>query len=282
MADCVLPVTGSNPMLVVLAVLAVATGVALVLGVRRRGLGGGAAVVIAFALAAGALVVGDARRADAQECPPSTTVTPTAAPTTAPTTTTATTTTTAATTTTGATTTSPPSTPQVFPTVPTTVATTTTVAVPDLTPAVSGPQTLVLFGPDGQYTVTVTNVGNAPTNGQPMTFTVTFPFTVVGFSGALIDPFGVTSTDWTVSEALGTAGSAGNPGSPTVLTFTSNSGLIIPAGASSTVSFSTEFLGEDAADFSVDVTLPSGIGGETNGTNNTTSYPVTIVIPAPG
>ncbi len=169
-----------------------------------------------------------------------------------------------------------------FPTVPTTVATTTTVAVPDLTPAVTGPQILVLFGPSGQYTVTVTNVGTAPTNGQPMTFTVSFPFTVVGPAGALVDPFGVTSADWTVSESLGTAGSAGSPGTPTVLTFTSNSGLIIPAAGTSTVTFNTEFLGEDAAEFSVDVALPNGIGGETNGSNNTASYPVSIVDIGPG
>ena len=82
MTDCVLPVTGSNPSLVVVAFVALAAGLALVLGVRRRGIGGGAAVVVAFALAAAGLVIGDARRADAQECPPSTTVASTAAPTT--------------------------------------------------------------------------------------------------------------------------------------------------------------------------------------------------------
>ncbi len=279
MTDCVLPVTGSNPSLVLLAVLAIAVGVALVLGVRRRGLGGGAAAVIAIALAAGAFVVGDARRVDAQECPPSTTVAPTTAPTTtAATTSVATTMTTTASTTTASTTTttSPPSTPQVFPTTP------TTVTVPDLTPTVTGPQTLILFGQQGQYTVTVKNVGNAPTNGQPMTFTVSFPFTVVGPAGALIDPNSVTSTDWTASESLGTAGFAGFPGTPTVLTFTSNSGLVIPAGGTSTVTFNTEFLGEAAAAFSIEVTLPTGIGGETNNANNTASLPVTIVDIGPG
>ncbi len=277
MTDCVLPVTGGDPLpLVLLALLALAAGVALVLGVRRRGVGSGATMVIVFALAAAALVVGSGGKADAQECAPATTVTPTAAPTTiAATTTAAATTTTVATTTTASTTTATIGNGGAIPIAP------STPAVPDLTPTIDGPQTLLLFGPSGTYTVTVKNVGTASTDGQPMTFTVSFPFTVVGFAGALMDPFGVTSTDWTVSEDLGTAGSAGSPGTPTVLTFTSNSGVVIPAGGTSTVAFSLEFLGEDAAEFSVDVMLPTGIGGESNGANNTASQTVTILPPLP-
>ena len=280
MTDCVLPVTGSNPSLVVLALLAVAAGVVLVLGVRRRGIGGGAAVVVAFALAAAGLVIGDARRADVEECPPSTTTAPTTAPTTAAATTVATTATTIATTTTASTTTttSPPTTPQVFPTTP------TTAAVPDLTPTVSGPQTLILFGPNGQFPVTVQNVGTGPTDGTQMTFAVSFPFTVVGDNaGARVDPSAQSSADWTVTNVnLGTVGSPGNPGIPTVFTITSNAGLIIPAGASTTITLTLELLLEAPAAFSVNVTLPNGMGGETNNANNTTSHPVSIVTLGPG
>ena len=61
MTDCVLPATGSDPLLVVLlAFLVLGTGVALVLGVRRRGVSGAATVVVALALGAATLVVSDA------------------------------------------------------------------------------------------------------------------------------------------------------------------------------------------------------------------------------
>ena len=278
---------GKQPLARRAGVLALAAGLALVLGVRRRGIGGGAAVVVAFALAAAGLVIGDARRADAQECPPSTTVASTAAPTTttAAATVASTTSTTASTTTASTTTTtSPPTTPQVFPTTPTTAATTTTVAVPDLTPSVSGPQVLILFAQNvATYTVTVTNVGSAPTDGSTMTFTVSLPFSVVGDNGALLSLASDPSTaDWTVVQNEGTFGSPGNPGIPTVLTITSTPGFVLAAGASSTVTLPLELRIEDAAQFSVNVTLPAGIGGETNATNNTAAYPVTIFDLVPG
>ena len=151
--------------------------------------------------------------------------------------------------------------------------------MPDLTPTVSGPQTLILFGPNGTYPVTVTNVGTGPTDGQPMSFTVSFPFTVVGDNaGARVDLSSASSLDWTVTNvALGTPGSPGSPGIPTVFTITSNSGLIIPAGGSSTIDLTLEMLLEAPASFSVDVALPPLIGGETNSANNTTSYPVSII-----
>ena len=83
MTDCVLPVTGGNPLLIaLLGMLVTGVGVAVVFSVRHHGMGRGTAAVIAFALAAASLVLGDARRADAQDCAPSTTVTPTVAPTT--------------------------------------------------------------------------------------------------------------------------------------------------------------------------------------------------------
>ena len=262
MTDCVLPITGGNPQpLFLVAILALATGVALMLAVRRRGIGGGAAVMVAFALAATGFVVGDARRADAQECPPSTTVAPTEAPattaamTTAPTTTLVTTTTASTTTTT-----SPPTTPALFPTTPTTAATTTTtVAVPDLTPSVEGPEVL-LYPNEPQFTIVVHNVGTAPTNGQPMSFTVSLPVTDVPEFGARIDAsFFSPFDDWTVVEVSGDFGSEGVPGTPTLLTFTSVDGLVILPGASSSVAFNLRFNAEfgDGA-FNVDVTLPNG------------------------
>ncbi len=428
MSDCVLPLTGGTPLLVVpLAILVLGAGVALVLGVRRRGVGGGAAVVVAFALAAAGLVVGDARRADAQDCAPSTTVTPTAAPTTIGATTTgaATATTVTSTTTTTPTTISPTPTPtpEPIPTTPTTVATTTTssttttVAVPDLTPTIGGPTatepgvaetytvdienvgtaptsgpmtvtvaidiqtgaspftatpqgandwtfigssggeltyesndgfvlgpgqvstitlrmtwgdtipgsfvisttlptgiggetnasnnsashlTVVEVGPgpdltpvvegpstllypnEPEYSVVLENVGTEPTVGT-LTFTVTLPVTDVPEFGARIDASSFSPVDdWTVLQSSGDFGSPGSPGTPTVLTIISKPGVVIAAGATSTVSFNLRFNAEfgDGA-FSVNVTLPNGIGGETNGTNNTTSHPVLVTAPPP-
>ncbi len=286
--DCVLPVTGSDPLpLVLIAVLLLGAGVALMLGVRRRGVGGGAAVVVAFALASAALVVSDARGADAQECPSSTTVTPTAAPTTIAVTTTAAATTTATsstTTTVAATTTTTvvgggvPTNPT-FPT--TTAATTTTVAAPDLTPtSIAGLQTLLFNDGPWIYTIVVENIGTVPTNGSTMTFTVSFPFTIVGPGGSLIDVvIDTSSASWTMSVEPGTLGSPGSPGTPTRVTFTSTSGFVLAAGANSSVIVVVDVLGSAPANFTVDVVLPAGIGGETNGGNNTATRPVVVNAP---
>ena len=286
MTDCVLPVTGSNPSLVLLALLAIPAGVALVLGVRRRGIGGGAAVVIAFALAAAGLVIGDAlesRRAgvptldDCRGDAGSDDGRPT---------------TTAA----AATTTVSFDDDRVdndhddrggwnVPINPTTTSsTTTTVGVPDLTPTVTGPQDLVLFDQNvALYTVSVQNIGTAPTDGNTMTFTVTLPFSAIGNNGGLLSLGNDPSTaDWTVVETLGTfQTSPGVPGTPTVLTITSTSGFVLAAGASSSLSLILQLQVEDVAQFSVDVALPPLIGGETNAANNTASLPVTITAPAP-
>jgi hypothetical protein len=172
------------------------------------------------------------------------------------------------------------------PTFPTTTSsTTTTLAAPDLTPTDDGPERLVLFDQNtATYTVTVENVGNAPTAG-PMAFTVTLPFSAVGNNGALLllDPSaGDPSTaEWTVVEDGGTFGSPGSPGVPTVLNITSATDFVLTAGATSTLTFTLQLLLEDVAEFSVDVELPPGIGGETNGTNNTASLAVTIDPPQP-
>ena len=63
MTDCVLPVTGGNPLLVaLLGILVTGVGVVVVFSVRRHAMGRGTAAVIAFGLAAASLVVGDAVR----------------------------------------------------------------------------------------------------------------------------------------------------------------------------------------------------------------------------
>ena len=54
----------------------------------------------------------------------------------------------------------------------TTTTTTTTTPVPDLTPSITGPDTLIP-GLRGRYTFSISNVGDAPTTGT-MTFTLTF------------------------------------------------------------------------------------------------------------
>ena len=269
--DCVLPATGSDPLLVVLLdILVLGAGVALVLGVRRRGFGGGAAVVLAFALASAAVVVSDARRADAQDCPPSTTVAPTAAPTTVAVTTTAaaTTTTTSSTTTTAATTTTTvagggvPTNPT-FPT--TTAATTTTVATPDLTPQLMC-QTPITPDTEFLYTIRVRNVGSAPTDGQPMTFTVSLPVSVP-VSGVVVevDPGDVLlPAGWSPTITPGTVGPAGTP---TTVTITSDSGTVILPNGSLVVLLLLAWPSANAGAFSVDVELPDGIGGEPSAAN---------------
>ena len=88
--NCQLPVTGANIwMLVTLGLLLVATGIVSLLIVRRRGVGRGAAIVIALAVGATVLTFSQAPRADADSCPPTapaaalapaTTTTTTAAP----------------------------------------------------------------------------------------------------------------------------------------------------------------------------------------------------------
>ena len=111
-----------------------------------------------------------------------------------------------------------------------------------------------------------------------MTFTVSLPFSSVGNNGALLELVGDPSTaDWDVVETIGDFGSSGTPGTPTVLTITSTSGFVLAPGASSTLSLVLSLRVEDVADFSVDVDLPTGIGGETNAANNTVSYPVSLI-----
>jgi disulfide bond formation protein DsbB len=268
--DCVLPATGSDPLFVVLlALLVLGTGVALVLGVRRRGVSGAAIVVVALALGAATAVVSDARKAGAQECPPETTVASTAAPTTiAATTTAAATTTTVATTTTAASTTTTAAAGGAVPTPPT-VATTTTVGVPDLMPSLAGPSSFRALSGAQTYTLTVTNLGTAQTNG-PMSFTVTVPAT-----GSVPIVFAV-GTGWTAMTVLG------DVDTPTTVTITSAPPFSIPAGGTSTLTLQVSWNTVGGGQFTIDVTLPPGIGGETNGANNTVTPPFVVnVIPFP-
>ena len=271
MSGCQLPVTGINPeVLVILALILLGAGISLLLvfrppvgrhSRRRRGVGRRAAMML-FALLVGATVVtsSDVQRADADSCPttPAAVIPATTTTTTAPTTTTTVagpTTTASATTTTEPSTTTSTTVPETTTmTVPET--TTTAAPVPDLTPTISGPTT----GGSGRYTISIKNVGDAPTSG-PMTFPLTL--TVLTGSGPVI-PDLVISSDWTLSD----------------LTFTSKPGLVIAPGATSVVSLLLEWRADAPGSWRGTVTLPTGIGGETDGANNTASITV-VVAPAP-
>ena len=232
MVNCQLPVTGANiSMLATLGVLLVAIGIVSLLVVRRRGVGRGAAIVIALAVGATVLTFSEAPRADADSCPP------TAPPVVL----------TPATTTT---TTVPPTT------------TTTTTPVPDLTPSITGP---LVFGPgEANYVVTVSNVGTRATAGA-MTFTVTVELLTGPPPVTLENPI---SSSW-VATGSGTV----------TLTFTSMAGLVIAPGGATTVGFTLVYSNENPASMTLGVLLPTGIGGETNGANNTAS--LTVAVPPP-
>jgi LPXTG-motif cell wall-anchored protein len=246
--NCQLPVTGANiSMLVTLGLLLVATGIVSLLIVRRRGVGRGAAIVIALAVGTTALTFSEAPRADANSCPPTAPAVALAPA--------ATTTTTAPVTTTSTTTTVPP-----------TTTTTTTAPVPDLTPSITGPTTL-LPGVRGSYTFQIDNVGSAPTSGT-MTFTLSF---TIDSGVSTISAAPLASSDWTF------VGSSGGD-----LMYQSDLSFTIAAGAVSTGTFGVTW--QDLAtsgSFTIATTLPTGIGGETNAANNTASLTV-VVPPLPG
>jgi hypothetical protein len=245
--NCQLPVTGTNiSMLVALALLLIATGIVSLLIVRRGGVGRGATIVLALAVLA-TLTLSEAPRADADSCPPTA---PVAVP--APATTTTTTAAPSITTTTNTSTTTTT-------TVPPTTTTTTTAPVPDLTPTIDGPR----IGFSGVYTIVVKNIGDAPTTG-PMTFTLSI--SILEGAGP-VESTAFASPDWT---------SAANP---TGFTFTSDPGLVIDPGAQSTLLITLLWGVEEGGQWQGTVTLPPGIGGETNGTNNTAS--ITVTIPSP-
>jgi hypothetical protein len=122
-----------------------------------------------------------------------------------------------------------------------------------------------VFGPgEANYIVTVSNVGTGATAG-PMTFTVSVDLLTGPPPVTLENP---TSSDWTATGS----------GSGT-LTLTSIAGLVIPPGAMSTVAFTLVYSNENPASMSLGVSLLTGIGGETNGANNTASK--TVVVPPP-
>jgi hypothetical protein len=253
--DCTLPVTGSNLALLPLALAALAAGAVLAFITRRWGVRGGLTAVLVLAI--GMIGLG-ARDADAQTtCPSETTPTAeatTVAPTQAPTTTVAATTTAVTTSSTTASTSA------------TTTASTGVVgtpggqstSVPDLTIDLTGPLSLTA-GATGSVTMTITNIGPVPTSGT-MTFTLSeLPTGIASF------PTGMTTTDWT---AVHTA---------TGWTFTSNSGVVIAAGATSTITFDVA-VPTPGANTSLTLTgvLPPGIGGETNATNNQDSTTISL------
>jgi LPXTG-motif cell wall-anchored protein len=270
MVDCPqLPATGgSTGLLVVLAAVALGAGVAFLLILRRRGVSGRAAAVIALAIGATTFAVGD-RTADAQSCPPSSNVAPaTAVPTqttiTAPATIPTTTTIPAATTTTAPTTTTTTA-PTTTTTVPTTTTTTTTIpVVPDLTPNLTGPFT-PLAGVQETYTVTITNAGTATTSG-PMTFVIVVDVDTT--AGELtISP--LASSDWAFVSST-----------PAGLTYVSNPGVVIAPGAVSTLTVLITWptsLGPGS--LTLATTLPTGIGGETNAANNSASLTAVVTLP---
>jgi LPXTG-motif cell wall-anchored protein len=265
MNDCALPTTGTGVLPLALAgLVALAIGVGLVLMARRRGVGGGTAVVIALAVAATSLALSDVRTADAAPCPSP------AAGTTSPRATTTstiassgaagTTTTQASTGGSTAASTSPTSTSTT-----TTSSTTSTTEVPlvaNLTPRIVGPSTLAT-GVAGQYTIEIENVGDGPTSGS-MLFAV--GLTVLsGNSPFLSDNF--SSADWNFQ------GGGGNTESQ--LFWGSNAGFVLAPGASTTVSF-TFVWPPPPGSIRMHVELASGLGGETNASNNNTALTITV------
>jgi hypothetical protein len=128
----------------------------------------------------------------------------------------------------------------------------------DLTPTITGP----MLGFSGTYVITVANIGNGPTVG-PMTFTLTN--TVLSGPG----PVEVTSVNSVAWSSVVTS---------TGVTLTSRPGVLINPGTSVVTVFMV-WSAEVAGQWQATVTLPPGIGGETNGTNNTASITVTIPLP---
>lgn len=271
MSDCQLAFTGSNTgVLVGLAVLLAGSGISLLM-ITRRPVGQhsrprhgiGTAVLVALAVGAAVLTSWDVHSAEADSCPSgaSAAIVPLA------TTTTSTTAPATSTTMVGTSTTVPSTTTTTIPAATTTTVpeTTTTVApVPDLTPKITGP---LVFGPgEANYDVTVSNVGSGTTAG-PMTFTVTVELVTGPPPVTLEDP---SSSDW----------SGTGSGSDT-LTLTSDVGLVLAPGDVSTVTFTLAYRNENPASMTIETTLPTGIGGETNGSNNSASLTVTVPPPPP-
>ena len=257
--SCSLPVTGANiESMVTLALLLIGAGIVLVWIVRRRRLGPAAVIILALAAGAMVLTAGGVRAGAQTSCPPSA---PAAAPVPATTTTAAPTSTTVPPTTTST------STSTTVPATTTTTTTTTTTPVPDLTPKITGPNTVVP-GERGLYTFSISNVGDAPTTGT-MTFSLTFTIQS-GTSTLVAAPFG--STDWTVLSQSGNE-----------INYQSDSGLVIEPGATSTGEFTTSWeQGQGVGSFVIATTLPTGIGGETNAANNSYSLSVDVTPPPSG
>ena len=137
--------------------------------------------------------------------------------------------------------------------------------VPDLTPSISGPTRLA---PDvrGSYTFEITNVGDAPTSGL-MTFSLAFD---IDTGSAVLTPTPLASGDWTFT------GQSGGD-----LNYRSNVGFVLAPGAVSTVTFGVTWSPSlpSAGSFTISTTLPPGIGGEVNSSNNSASLTVDVSAP---
>ncbi|MET0580070.1 MAG: hypothetical protein ABW122_15545 [Ilumatobacteraceae bacterium] len=135
----------------------------------------------------------------------------------------------------------------------------------DLAPSIVGPTT-ALPGVRGDYTLTIANVGTGPTSG-PMTFTVVFDLQT-GTSPLAAEA--LSSADWTLVGASGGA-----------FSYVSNTGFSLAPGTASTARFGVTWSSQlpDAGSFTIATALPTGIGGETNGANNSDS--ITVLVSPP-
>ena len=151
----------------------------------------------------------------------------------------------------------------------TVLQTTTTEAVlpPDLTPTLTGASSAL---PEGttEFELTIRNVGDGPTT-LPMLFYVQVTVgTGTGSPAAAYFITGFTSSDWTFEGF-----------DPNGYALGSNTGLVLAPGATSTISFPVTWIGSIGGEtYTVSVDLPAGIGGETNGANNSTSQTVDIIL----
>jgi hypothetical protein len=118
----------------------------------------------------------------------------------------------------------------------------------------------------GTYTFQITNVGDAPTSAL---MTSTLAFTIdTGTSVLTTTP--LASSDWTFT------GQSGGD-----LNYRSNVGFVLAPGAVSTGTFGVTWspVLPASGSFTMSTTLPTGIGGEINASNNSASLTVDVSAP---